>query len=99
MSFNQAPVDVFAEEPVYMLIATLAAGAAEIEFLPVADARHKLDAKQIGEGEDGLRLPLGVGVERVRLDIALVLEQPIQDIDGLPTALSGVAYRPMPASK
>jgi hypothetical protein len=60
--------------------------------LPVADARHKFDAKQIGE--DGLRLPLGVGVERVRLDIALVLEQPIQDIDGLPTALSGVAYRP-----
>jgi hypothetical protein len=86
MGFNQVPVDIFAEEIVDVLVTVLTARAAEIEFLPVADARHELDPKQISQSEDRLRLPLGIGVENVRLDVAFVLEQPVKDIDGLSDA-------------
>lgn len=69
-----------------MLITALTAGAAEIELLPIADARHEFDPKQISQSEDKLGLPLGIGVENVRLDVAFVFEQAVQDIDGLPDA-------------
>jgi hypothetical protein len=40
----------------------------------------------MGEREDGLRLPLGVGMKSVGLDVAFVLEQTVEDVDRLPDA-------------
>src|SRR5260370_7989707 len=63
-----------------------------MDVLPVADPRHQLDAEQMRERENGFGLSLRVGVENVGLDIAFVLEQPIEDVDRFPdTARNEVA--------
>jgi hypothetical protein len=40
----------------------------------------------VREREDGLGLSLRIGVENVRLDVAFILEQPVEDVDRLPNA-------------
>jgi hypothetical protein len=38
------------------------------------------------QAEHGFALALGVGMQRVRLDLGPVLQQPVQDMDGFPDA-------------
>src|SRR4029453_5113935 len=51
----------------------------EVQVLPVADARHQPDSKQVGQAEDRRTLALGVGVEGVGLERRLVLADEVQD--------------------
>jgi hypothetical protein len=62
------------------------------QLFPVADARRELDAQEVGRTEPGRILPLGIGVERVGLDVARILQQPIENGHSSPyTARDGVA--------
>ena len=63
-----------------MLVAHLLAGAVEDEVLPVAYARHKLDAQDICEAEDRRALAMSIGVHRVGLDVAFVLIEQVEDV-------------------
>src|SRR5258707_1163747 len=67
-----------------MLVANGFAWAVKDDVVPVAHARHQLDAQQPAQTENRFALALGVGVERVRLDRGTVLYQPVQNVDCLP---------------
>jgi hypothetical protein len=60
-------------------VARLAVRSVEVEVLPVADARHQLDAEQMREAEDRRALAVGVGMHRVRLQGAAVLADEVED--------------------
>ena len=86
MSFDEAPIDVFGELRVDVVVVAVAVRPAHIQTLPVANTRHQFDTKEIGEREDGFRLSLRVGMKYVKLDVAIVLEKAIKDVDRLPNA-------------
>ena len=56
------------EQRVDVLVVAVLSRPEEVQVLPVADARHQIDAEQVGQAEDRRRLALGVGVEGVGLD-------------------------------
>ena len=63
-----------------MFVAHLLAWSVEDEVLPVANAWHELDAKDVSEAEDWRALTMGIGVHRVGLDVALVLIERVEDV-------------------
>src|SRR4029434_7658044 len=67
-----------------VLIAALATRAIEVQVLPIADPGHELDPQQVREPEDGLTLPVGIGVHRIRPDVGRVLRDKIEDMMPLP---------------
>ena len=83
---DERPIDHVREQRVDVLVARGLRGPEERQALPVANPGHEVDAQQVGEAEDRGGLPLGVGMDRVRLDVRPVLQQPIQDVDRLPHA-------------
>jgi hypothetical protein len=54
------------------------------QILPVANSRHQLDSSHLGEAEDRRALRVGIRMESVWLDVALILQQSVQDVDSLP---------------
>ena len=51
MSLDQVPVDRVAEQIIDVLVPGLFGWAEEAQIFPIADARHELDAEQMGEAE------------------------------------------------
>ena len=66
-----------------MLIARIPEGLVEDKVPPVLDAGPQFDAFEKCEGERSRRLAAGVGVQNVRPDIRLVVEQAVQYVGGL----------------
>src|SRR3546814_5007685 len=62
------------------------AGSRAIErvVVPVPDARHELDAEQVGQAEARKRLSLGVRVDPVGLQFGRILEQAVEEIVAFP---------------
>ena len=52
----------------------------------MANARHEFDAEQVGEPEHWKILPLSIGMQRVRLDVGLIVHQAIENVDRFPDA-------------
>ena len=67
-----------------MLVANGFPRAVKDDVVPVAHARHQLDAEEPAQTENRFALALSIGVERVRLDRGTVLYQPVQNVDCLP---------------
>jgi hypothetical protein len=86
MRGDQVPVNVASEQRVDMLVADRLCGVVEGDVAQAAHARHQLDAKQPAEAEHGFALTLGVGMQSVRLDLRLILQQPNKDMDRFPDA-------------
>lgn len=59
-------------------------GPVHSHFVPVAHPGHQFDPQQVGQPKDHLRLSLRIGVDRIRLEDRLVLEQSVQDVDCFP---------------
>src|SRR6266542_4376013 len=91
MRSDEMPIDFVAEQRVKMLIADRLAGTIEDSVADTAHARHQLDAEEPTQAEHGLVLALRIGVERVRLDLRLVLHQRVQDMDRFPDAAGNEA--------
>ena len=81
---DQLPVDLAGEQRVDMGIANLLGRPVQDRIAQAAHARHQLDGEQAAQAEHGLRLTLGVGVQRIGLDDGLVLQQAVEDVDGFP---------------
>ena len=66
-----------------MRIAAVRTWAVEVQVLPVPDARHELDAEQIGQSKDRCALPLRVGVNRIGPDLRLseLVNLRVDDLD------------------
>ena len=47
---------------------------------------QQLEPEQVREGVHGVALPLGVGVDRVRLGVRALFEESFDDVDGFPDA-------------
>ena len=90
MGGDQLPVDRvlpgLAEQRVDVLVDQLAVSAVEDQVLPVADPGQQLEPEQVRERVHRVALPLGVGVDRVRIHVRALLEQPLDDVHGLPHA-------------
>src|SRR5271163_3635468 len=84
MRDNKVPIDFFAEQRVQMLISSRLAGTIEDRVADAAHARHELDAEEPTQAEYGFVLALRIGMERVRLNLGLVLHQRVQDMDRFP---------------
>jgi len=48
------------------------------------DPGQQVEAQDVGEAEDRQRLSLRIRMDRVGLDVGGVLEQALEDVDGLP---------------
>ncbi|MCY1176778.1 hypothetical protein D9M73_170620 [compost metagenome] len=83
MQFNQPPVDHVTEQRIDVLVSIARLRAMEFEVLDAPDARHELDAEQVGQREDRVTLGLGVPVNRVRPDVRFIGHQPVEDVDAL----------------
>jgi hypothetical protein len=87
---DQLPVDRvlarLAEERVDVRVARIRGGSVEREVLPVADPGQQIEAEQVRQGVHGVALALGVGVDRVRLGVGEVAQEPFDDVDGFPDA-------------
>src|SRR6266567_1835856 len=81
---DQLPVDRLAEQGVDVGVGDLGVGPEEHAVLEVADAWQQVEPEQVGQPEDREALPLGIGVDLLRLGLALLLQQPVNDVDGLP---------------
>lgn len=55
----------------------------ELEFLPISDTRHELDAQQISQTKNRQALGMGVSMEGVGLNLRVVVEQAIEEIERL----------------
>jgi len=86
VGFDQFPVDRILEQSVDVLVGSFLGWPEKHQIVPVADTGHQLNAQQVGQREDGSRLSLGIRVDSIRLDVGLVLLQPLDDVDGLPDA-------------
>ena len=64
---DQLPVNHVAEQAINMQLTGALVGSVEAQVFPISDARHQLDACQVRECEDGLRLAMGVRVHGVGL--------------------------------
>jgi len=73
-----------AEQLVDVRVADVRCVTVEREVLPVPDPGQQLEPEQVRERVHGVALALGVGVDRVRLSIGLLAEQPFDDVDGFP---------------
>ena len=56
-------------------------GAIETQILPVSDARHQLDTRQVREGEHRFRLAMGVRVHGIGLNAQACLHQALDNVD------------------
>ena len=54
------------------------------ETIPVADARHELDAAQGGKPTDWRTLPVGVRMLGIRLDLGLIEQEASKKGDSFP---------------
>mgnify|MGYP001555713726 CR=1 FL=1 len=81
--FDQRPVDARLEQRLNVLVAPASVGLVEDQILDVADAGHQVDAEQMREREDGRTLRVRIAVDHVRLDVRRVLDEPVEDVDGL----------------
>lgn len=82
--FDELPVDCFGKERADVLINGMLIRPVENHIVPGPHPWHELDAEQMCDPEDRLRLSLGIGVEGVGLDLGAVLEEAVQDIDRFP---------------
>jgi len=74
MGLNELPV--VGEQRVDMPVVNGPAWTEEGQILPVADARHELDAGQVGKSEDRRRLRLGITMKGGRLEVRCALSRP-----------------------
>ena len=90
VGLDQPPVDrvlaALAEQRVDMPVAAISGRAVEDQVLPVADPGQQLKAEQVRERVHRVALPLRVGVDRVGIRVGALLEQPFDDVHGLPYA-------------
>ncbi|MDT4848704.1 hypothetical protein FQZ97_828020 [compost metagenome] len=86
MGFDQLPVSGVGEQAIDVLIGDAAIRSAHDQVAPIADARHEVDAEQVGKREHRGRLSLGVGIHRVGFHAEVGLEQSLDDVDRLPDA-------------
>ena len=84
MRLNQFPIKGVSKDLLNVRVAHFFAGTVQLEVLPVADARHQIDAQQIGQTKDGRALSLRIGMQGVGLDFGLIFEQTIQNINRFP---------------
>jgi hypothetical protein len=84
---DQIPIDrLLGEQLVDVLVHLGGRRPVPLQLLPVANARHQLDAQQERQPVHRRTLRLGVAVEHVRLDVGRVLRQAVEDVDGFPHA-------------
>jgi hypothetical protein len=83
---QQIPIGVASEQRVNMLVADRLGRAIKDDVAQATHTRHQLDAEQPAQAEDRLALTLDVCVQRAWLDLGAILQQPVQDMDGLPDA-------------
>ncbi len=88
MGLDEVPVDNvaprLAEQRVDMPVHHVGRRAVEVQVPPVTDPRHQVEPEQMRQSEDRERLALGVGVRRLGPQLGLLLEQPVDQVDGLP---------------
>jgi hypothetical protein len=60
-----------------MRVAGVRGGPVEDQAFPVADPGQEIEPEQVRKGVDGVALALGVGVDRVRLGIRDVPQEPL----------------------
>jgi hypothetical protein len=75
-----------AEQLIDVRVADVRRVAVEREVLPVPDPGQQLEPEQVRERVDGVALALRVGMDRVRLRIRRLAQQPFDDVDGFPHA-------------
>jgi hypothetical protein len=83
---NEIRIDGVREQGVHVLVATGSFRPVQRQIFPIADGRHQLNAEEIDQRKNRRILALGVGVQCVGLNIALILQQPVQDVNGFPDA-------------
>ncbi len=85
MAGDQVPVHRFlGEQGVDVAVGLVGGGAEPLQILPVADARHQLDAQQERQAIHRGALRLGIAVDGVGLDVRPVLDQAVEQVDRLP---------------
>ncbi len=85
MALDQTPVDgVVAGQGIDVVVAGRGVRAVEVQVMPIADPRQQLESQQRREPENRQRLALRIGMDGVGLDVGIVVQQPIDDVDGLP---------------
>jgi len=83
MGADQRDVDAAGDQRFERRIGRGLAKAVEPAVLQVRDARHKLKAKQSEEREDVIRIAAAVGVVAANRDLALVIQEAVEDMQGL----------------
>src|SRR5260370_40279153 len=86
MAFNDRPVDGLGEQGVNVLVTRMPPGTIEDQVFPVANAGHQLNTQQVSQAENGEGLSLSIGVQGIRLNLRIVIEQAVDDVDGFPYA-------------
>jgi hypothetical protein len=81
---DELPVNGVGKERVNVPVVRCAGGSKQRQVLPVTNAWHQLDPQEVGEAKDGGTLALGIGMERLRLNIRGILQQAIENVDGFP---------------
>src|ERR1051326_8646471 len=74
---QQDPIDGIFKQDIDMLVDGLFLRTVEFEVFPVADTRHQLNSKQIGEGKKSGGLSLRIRVNHFRLNSRRIADQGI----------------------
>ena len=83
MGADQRDVDAAGDQRFERRIGRGLAKAVEPAVLQVRDARYKLKAKQSEEREDVIRIAAAVGVVAANRDLALVIQEAVEDMQSL----------------
>ena len=67
-----------------MLVNLFLVRAVEGNLIPGPHPGHQLDAQEVRQTKDRLRLSLGIGMDGIRLNVGFILEQAINDVDRFP---------------
>lgn len=67
-----------------VFVLRLRRGLVALQILPVANAGHQLDAPQVSKPEYRRTLRLGIAVQRIRLNVGIILGQSVQNVDRFP---------------
>jgi hypothetical protein len=84
MALDEVPINDPRKHGIDVFVGGVAVDPVESHIVPRAHPWHQRNAQERGQAEHWFGLPMRIGVQRVGLEGRVVLEQPIQNIDGFP---------------
>lgn len=84
MSLDQFPVDGIREERVDVGESSIFVRTIQLQIFPISDSGHQSNPQECRKTKDWCTLRLGIAMNRIGLNVGIILEQSIKQVNRFP---------------